>query len=213
MQEQGLTKIMAAKKRLQEAVDILDKTDGETICYADKLECLSNLIRATDSLRRITSGDEDYSRKPESQVTTIWKELGYGIEKKDYGLKIILPAVLPKKASGRNEKIRIGQAEKEFARKDLTVFLKEEKEQAGITDSFMTDIVVIFTHERPGKGLFDYDNLSTSPYLNAVSDCFLAADTARNIDFLQRFEQAPEERTIVYLVKKDQFAEWSKRHY
>ena len=213
MSANGRTKVMAVRRKLQNAADILDKTDGVSISYADKLACLSNLIHATDDLRHIMTGDEDYTRKKISQITVIWQDIGYGLEKKKYGVKMVLPAVLHRKAGNRTDQIKNGQAEKEYARRDLTAFLREEKERLGINESFMRDVVLVFTHVRTNKGLFDYDNLSTSPYINAVSDCFLSSDTARNIDFLQRFEQGEDNKTIVYIIKKNQFAEWSKNHY
>lgn len=207
------TKVMAVKSKLQTALNILDETDGINICYADKIECLSHMVRATDDLRRIVTGDEDYEGDFGTQVTAIWKENGYYIETTEYGLKIVLPAVLHKKAEERSLQIKGIQAEKQYSRHDLSAFLKNEKKRLGITESFMHDMVLIFTHERTSKGLFDYDNLSTSPYINAISDCFLAADTAGNIDFLQRFERGEEDRTIVELIKKTQFAEWSRQKY
>lgn len=213
MKGHGRTKVMAARSKLQTAMDILDNSDGVSIYYSEKIECLSCLVRATDDLRRIVTGDEEYEDYPESQVTAIWKDIGYGMEKTEYGLRIVLPAVMHLKADERSLQIKGSQAEKEYSRRNLNVFLKEEKQRLGINESFMRDVVLIFTHERTNKGLFDYDNLSTSPYINAINDCFLAADTAGNIDFLQRFERGKEDRTIVELVKKTQFAEWSRQNY
>lgn len=205
------TTAKTVKKKIQNVNSILDRTEGRQIRYDEKVECLSNLVQATDDLRRLITPDEDMGQKEESQVTTIWKKRGYYLEADELGIKMVLPPVMGKKVSDKN--IQAKDAERKYARQDLTEFIREEKNRLGMNESFMYDQVLVFTHERQDTGLFDYDNLSTSAYINAVADCFLAADNAKNIDFMQRFIRGEENRTVIYLVPRKNFAKWVKTRY
>ena len=201
------------RQSLEKAYDIVNNAEkeGRTINREEKLECFVKLVDATDLIRRTIPSDTIGMEIQDTDVTIPWKDLGYYMEKDQHGIKIILPPVMTEKAKLKS--IREKNAERTFCINDLMRFLNSEKKRVGIEESFLKDQVLIFCHERISEGYFDYDNLSTSFYINAISDTFLSADNAKNIDFLQRFVRGEENRTIVYIVPKSNFASWAKERY
>ncbi len=207
------TSSSAVKEQMGSAVSLLEGVEEEDreVTYEEKMECFIKISRAMDSLRHLITDDEKYGKEEIEPVPIVWKECGYYVEKTDLGIKLVLPPVWSKKASPEN--ISLKQAERRFAIHDMAQFFSSEKMRLGITESFLKDQVLIFTHERTEKGQFDYDNLSTSSYINAISDAFLAADNAENIDFFQRFVRGEENRTIVSIISKENYPKWVKQRY
>lgn len=201
----------AVKKQLEDAHTVLDNIEESGIRYQERTEVLKQLIRATDTLRCLIPEDEPGEEEELDTLICVWKERGYYVEKTDLGIKLVLPPVLHKKEKAEN--VDLYHMERRFCMDDIGRFLQKEKDNLGLETHFLKDQVIVFTHERTRKGNFDYDNLSTSAYINAISDIFLDADTVSNIDFFQRFVRGEENRTIVHIIPKDNFAKWVKSRY
>lgn len=207
--------VSKARERLGNVLGVLEKLELEDskMTVDQKMAVLVDMEFAMDSLRRLLP---DVIRKDEEPAFTAlsdtWNEIGYYVKKDEYGLKMVLPPVMmerSKKKATEKEKT----AEREYAMNSVKRFLLMEKSRNGITDSFLKDQVLIFTHERIKEGFFDIDNLSTSYYINAISDVFLAGDTAKNLDLMQRFIRGEENRTICYLVERSKYSKWVKDRY
>lgn len=201
----------SVKRQLRETESILENITERGIHYQERLDCLQRLVRATDILRCLMPEDDPGADDELETLLVVWKERGYYMEKTEFGIKIVLPPVLSKKE--RDSNVALVCMEKKYSNADIGRFISHEKSELGIEESFLQDQVLVFTHERVKKGNFDYDNLSTSAYINAIADCFLAADNATNIDFFQRFVRGEENRTIVHIIPRENFAKWVKSRY
>jgi len=199
------------KRQLQEAEAILETLNERGIHYQERIDCLQRLVRATDILRCMMPEDDPGADDELETLVVVWKERGYYMEQTEFGIKIVLPPVLPKKE--RDSNVALLCMEKKYSNEDIGRFIAREKKELGIEADFLQDQVLVFTHERVKKGNFDYDNLSTSAYINAIADGFLAADNATNIDFFQRFVRGEENRTIVHIIPRENFAKWVKSRY
>lgn len=199
------------RRQLEEAIMILDSLGDRNIKYDERSDCLKRIIRATDLLRCTIPEDRAEPVDVSDNLMVVWKEHGYYVEQTDLGIKIVLPPVLGLRENLNN--VELKHMERKFGLDDIQRFLQKEKMEQGIKADFLTDQVLVFTHERIRKGTFDYDNLSTSVYINAIADTFLSADNVSNIDFFQRFVRGEENRTIVHIVPKADFAKWTKSRY
>lgn len=204
-----------AREKLGNVLGILNDLDHREakMTLEQKMAVLVDMEFSMDSLRRIQTDVIRKDEEPAFQVLQdTWNEVGYYIKKDEYGLKMVLPPVMmerSKKKATEKEKT----AEREYVMNSVKRFLMLEKVKNGIEDSFLTDQVLIFTHERILEGHFDIDNLSTSYYINAISDVFLAGDTAKNLDIMQRYIRGEENRTVCYLVKRADYPKWVKDRY
>lgn len=199
------------RRQLEEAMMILDSLGDRNIKYDERSDCLKRIIRATDLLRCTIPEDRAEPVDVSDNLMVVWKERGYYVEQTDHGLKIVLPPVLGLRENLNN--VELKHMERKFGLDDIQRFLQKEKLEQGINADFLTDQVLVFTHERVRKGTFDYDNLSTSVYINAIADTFLSADNVSNIDFFQRFVRGEENRTIVHIIPRENFAKWVKSRY
>lgn len=201
----------AVRTQIQEADTILSEVKDRSISNDEKNNVLKNLVRATDIVRCLTPADDPTSDEEIETLVAVWKERGYYAEQTEHGIKLVLPPVLHKKAVSSNVVMRL--TERKYNNDDIGRFLQEEKRRLGLEANFLMNQVLVFTHERVDKGQFDYDNLSTSGYINAITDCFLAADNAMNIDFFQRFVRGEENRTIVHIIPRENFSKWVRSRY
>jgi len=204
-----------SRERLRSVLLVLDELDtlSAKMTVEQKMQVLVNLEFTIDSLRKVLP---DVIRKDADEaldaLSDTWNKIGYYVTKDEYGLKMVLPPVLMernRKKTTEKEKV----AEREYAMNSIKRFLLTEKTKNNIEDSFLRNQVLIFTHERIKEGYFDIDNLSTSYYINAISDVFLAGDTAKNLDIMQRYIRGEENRTICYLVKREDYLKWVTDRY
>ena len=195
-------------QRVLEILLLLDKRQ-DRISADQKMECLENMEFCTDSIRRFTPAViRKDDNTPLKALTDTWSDLGYTLEKDTYGIRMVMMERTKKKATEKEK-----TAERLYAMYSVRQFLLSEKSTKGIKDSFLKNQVLIFTHERTNDGFFDIDNLSTSYFINAISDVFLAGDTSRNLDLMQRYKKSSENRTVCHLVSREDYAKWVNNHY
>lgn len=203
------------KDRLTHILSVLEDLDkkNEPMSIEQKMEILTELEFTLDSIRREMPDEVIIDEDPVLEVLErTWCKIGYYVTKDEYGIKMVLPPVMmerTKKKGTEKEKT----AEREYAMNSIKRFLLAEKSKNNIEDTFLMNQVLIFTHERIKEGLFDIDNLSTSYYINAISDVFLAGDSAKNLDIMQRYIRGEENRTVCYLVKRESYIKWVKDRY